>query len=355
MRLVALQADTGGCGHIRMKWPAQAMIDAGHDVTIMAPGPLTWLPLQVGMRGAERTPVARLTGRVPFDVIVFQRPLNWRFPAAIKALVEAGVRVVVDIDDDLSSIDPRHRAWKATHPKWNPDNNFQHLAECCRLATAVTVTTPALAQRYGNRRAIVLPNCIPERYLEVKREEHEGLIVGWTGAVFSHPADLDVIRMGVADAIGDDEFRVIGSAEGVQKALHLRNEVVEVPGVAIEEYAQAVAQFDIGIAPLADTKFNHAKSWLKPLDYAACGVPFMMSETPEYIRFAKEMMSAGAPGMIAYKPRDWEKGVKLYRDPSVRAHHEAVGREVAARWTFERHADDWAEAWFGTTLSSTVQ
>src|SRR3546814_11904793 len=63
-----------------------------------------------------------------------------------------------------------------------------------------------------------------------------------------------------------------GDSSGAGKAFGLAQDPAG-GGVPIEEWPAAVASLGVGIAPLADTKFNASKSWLKAAELSACGVP----------------------------------------------------------------------------------
>ena len=49
----------------------------------------------------------------------------------------------------------------------------------------------------------------------------------------------------------------------------------------IHDYPRMFRNIDIGIAPLSDVPFHHAKSAIKGLEYPAAGVPFIASPSPE--------------------------------------------------------------------------
>lgn len=252
-RICVLPADEGGCGYLRVIFAAQMMAVNGLTVTAQKPGRVTAFQYET-VRGD-----VRLTEQPEFDVLVLQRPTSILWPKAIVALQEAGVRVVVDIDDDVMSISPKHPAWRETHPKYSPNDNRDHQLASLRLADQVVVTTPGLQERYGG---VVVPNAIPESYLTEQREPRDGpLWVGWTGAVWTHPDDLDVTGGGVARAVESEgaQFVSIGSPKGVAKGLRLRNEPVDLGSAPISGYPKLVAQLDVGIAPLADTEFNSQK------------------------------------------------------------------------------------------------
>lgn len=337
-RICVLPADEGGCGYLRVLFPAQMMAVNGLSITAQKPGNVTAFRYEA-VRGE-----VHLLGQPDFDVLVLQRPTSVLWPKAIVALQQVGVRIVVDIDDDVMSISPKHPAWRETHPKYSPNENRDHQLASLRLADQVVVTTEGLQARYGG---VVVPNAIPESYLTEEKPERDGpLWVGWTGAVWTHPDDLDVTGGGVARAVESEgaQFVSIGSPKGVAKGLRLRNEPIDLGAAPITGYPKLVAQLDVGIAPLAETDFNfRSKSALKPLDYAACGVPFVCSPSDAYREFVAEGV-----GFLARRPNDWQKYIRrLLTSPALRAEQAEVGRKVAAAHTIERCWPLFAEAWLG--------
>lgn len=330
-----------------MRWPGALAREAGHDVTVFDNGPMNDFPVIVGISQFNHRPIAKLTGDITFDTVVFQRPLNFRVQFAILLLQQHGVRCVVEVDDDLSTVHGQHAAFGTINPNRSPEANYAHLARACQFADAVIVTTPQLGRVYGQRRAVVVENHIPRRYLDVEAErDPDRVVIGWTGKVASHAGDLNVLRAAIQTVLDDEPsvvFRVLGDNTGVDRVLGLRQPPELAPGATLPEYPAAVAQFDIGIAPLGDTVFNRSKSWLKPLDYAACGVPFVCSGSDEYRRFTGQ-----GCGLVADKPRDWIRHLRrLIREPSLRADMAAAGREVAARWVMEDHVERYVAAWTG--------
>lgn len=338
-RICVLPADEGGCGYLRLIFAAQLMAFNGMNVTAQKPGNVTAFKYQAF--GGQ----VRLTEQPEFDVLVLQRPTSILWPKAIVALQEAGVRVVVDLDDDVMSISPKHPAWRETHPKYSPLDNRDHLRASLRLADQVVVTTEGLQDRYGG---VIVRNAIPESYLTEERPERDGpLWVGWTGAVWTHPDDLDVTRGGVARAVEATgaQFVSIGSPVGVAKGLRLRTEPIDLGAASITGYPKLVVQLNVGIAPLAETGFNMlGKSFLKPLDYAALGVPFVCSPSDAYRAFVAEGV-----GFLARRGSDWETHVhRLLSSASLRAEQAEAGRKVAAGHTIERRWPEFAAAWLGS-------
>jgi hypothetical protein len=279
------------------------------------------------------------------DVVVFQRPLKRELADVIPHLQRHGTAVVVEVDDDFVTIDPNNAAWVGSHPRLNPDRNWQHLARACALADLVTVSTPALAERYGRHgRVCVLPNYVPARYLAITRPAHPVPLLGWTGTPATHLRDLEVVRAAVANAVEATEsrFLAIGSDQTAPLLGISAARASSAPWRPLTDgYPELVASLDVGIAPLAASKFNNAKSWLKPLEYAALGVACVMSPSDEYIR-----LNALGVGELARRPRQWEGLLRLLlTDHGWRQERAEKGREVMRRLTYSMHCGRWMEAW----------
>ena len=333
MRVSVFPSDTGGCGNYRMRWPAEALAKQGYDVTVDTKP-------KVIMQGNR---VVGLPKQFPADIAVLQRPCRVQYLDLIRVLKDQGVKIVVDMDDDLSRIHPKNPAY--TH--YNRDNNdmhWRHGHTACDMADLVTVTTPRLAEVYGaNTKTVTLPNCVPERYLSVEAVRGDMLTVGWAGYVGTHPGDLQTTHGMVNAAIkGKARFMALGD-DKMFEALSVRNREpnVYVPGVSIDEYPRAVAQFDIGIVPLEMSEFNEAKSWLKALEYAALGVAPVVSPTTDNMRMVRE----GA-AYVASSPAGWKSALDtLINDERERKDLTNRAREFASQWTIERNAVRWWEAW----------
>jgi glycosyltransferase involved in cell wall biosynthesis len=276
---------------------------------------------------------------------VLQRPLTDTLSQAIPFLQRQGVKVVVEIDDDFESISPRNVSWHNVHPSVSPRRNYKHLRAACEVADLVVVSTPALAGVYGRHgRVVVVPNCVPEVYLWTDGEPHDGPVrIGWSGSTDTHPDDLQQTRGAVgrvARATGA-EVHVVGTGKGVQRMLQLPTPPHACGWQPIDVYPAKMAAADVGIVPLEMSRFNEAKSWLKGLEFAALGVPFIASPTTPYA----ELVARGA-GLLASTPKQWEGLLKrLVRSADDRAELAAAGRDAAAGLTIEGNVDRWLDAW----------
>lgn len=335
MRVAVFPSDDGGCGWYRLRWPAENLARQGHDVTVDPPlGFYRW-------NGEGEGEPARLF--LDADVAVVQRittPTGLEFVAALK---DHGHRVVVDVDDDLDALPDGH-PYRAQVDGTLPGQHRDILHEVCRLADVVTCSTHPLVERYGYGKGVVLPNLVPERLLGVKPRRKGPPRVGWTGRPISHIDDAGQLR-GVGRLADDRGWRF---AAWGQSASRTFQEVGVPPSARVtvpfrplrSGFHESVAELSLGLVPLRDTGFNRAKSWLKGIEYAALGVPFVASDLPEYRKLAG--MGAG----LVVGAGEWVDAVgDLMADDRRRADMAEAGRVVMADLTYEQHSARWWQAW----------
>jgi hypothetical protein len=352
VKVVIFPADEAGCGYHRLIWPAEELRRQGHDVAV-APAGDRQMRVTTDLEGN----VTHIT--MPFedvDVFVFQRITHRWLVGAVRYLRERGHAVVVDVDDDLDAIDPSNSAFHALHPRnegkpsfEDPTKPYMHswrnLAEVCRVASLVTVSSPALTRVYGaHGRVRVLPNVLADHYFEdFTPAPRDRLVVGWPATLHTHPNDPHVIGPGLARVLRelDVSFVTGGVPDDVGRAFMLGEDPPSIGFVALQDWPRAVAELDVAVTPLANTRFNQAKSWLKPLECAAVGVPWIGSPRVEYRR----LHELGC-GVLAEKPKDWHRQLRrLITDDAWRQDRADAGRAVAATLRLRDHAWRWLEAW----------
>ena len=333
MRVAVHPCDNGGCGWYRLRWPAEVLQVAGHDVIV-----------------AESFDALFFNGQmirplVEADVIVLQRPLARAVVEAIPAIQARGTAVVVEVDDDFHALPKGHGARRGTSVANDPDHNRMWLRRACEQADLVTVTTPALADRYGSHgRVRVLPNLVPAAYLEVPSHPSREMAptVGWTGSVVTHVGDMDVLGGVIPEVLAETGARFVSWGVGLtEEALGVKGRVrpwADLRGA----YPRQVADLDVGLVPLADNAFSRAKSALKGTEYAALGVPFVGSPRADYLRLHAEV----GVGIFAETPEDWRRELTaLLTSPELRADVAGRNREAVASLTYEQHSHRWMDAW----------
>jgi hypothetical protein len=344
MRVLLTAADDSS-GHYRVRLPVSALRDDNSIDAQVVPEKIG-LPLIVNRVTGEFVDI-----ELDCDVLVLQRPMFELMPQVIDCVQAKGIAVVIELDDDFHTAHPNNRAFHLNHPTLSPRSNWKHLGECIKRADLVTVSTDQLARRYGSHgRVVVLRNYVDPEILDIKRRHRRADTIGWAGTVVNHPLDLRATRGGVGMALRENSHWRFLCAGGASNSAEIMRQL-EIDSTRfmatewrrLELHRLVVSLFDVGIAPLADTVFNAAKSWLKGLEYAAMGIPFVASDLPEY-----ELLQAryGLGLLASARARDWRRSCQsLMNDPSAGQLGEHYRAIVADYLTIDRHVHRWTEAW----------
>lgn len=329
-------SDGTGCGTYRMIWPGQAAGTSGKPVQVAVKSPQIAVDPRGQIQGID-------IGKA--DVVVFQRPASYQMQQVIPILQEHGVKVVIDMDDSLSKIHPRNKAHAYYDPRTNHKNNWMHAQAACDMADLVTVTTEALAEEYGHHgRVVIIPNHVPESYLNIKREPNELVTVGWAGWTANHPDDLYVTKGMINQALTATGAKFAGFGDKdifTQLQVRLRPPHELWGFTAIQDYPKRLAGLDIGLVPLANTEFNKAKSWLKGLECASLGIVPVVSPVGDY----HNLIDLGI-AIPAATPKEWyDRVYELIVDNDYRQEMSEKCRTIAADWTIEGNSHKWWNAW----------
>lgn len=356
MRVLVFPADSFGCGMYRMIWPGEALANAGYDVRVVPPAERSMeLVINHGM-------LADVVSKqvADADIIVFQRVTHLWIAQAIKIIRDKGKTVIVDVDDDLTSIHPDNPAWWSLHPRnfgRTKEGGEPHLISwkflnlACQNASLVTVSTPGLLPIYAQHgRGVVLPNYLPDHAFVPQRTRKTEIgwsplnrVIGWPASLHSHPNDPAVVGNAIDRlTIEGESFTHFGDAEKTAQAFGLTINHFASPRVDnIFNWSTAIANIGVGICPLADTKFNSSKSRIKPLELCAAGVPWVASPRNEY----RELQRMGV-GFLADKPKHWFVRIKeLLDNQSLREEQSTKGRIIADKLRIKNHAGLWWDAW----------
>lgn len=328
-------------GHYRIRQPIEALRRAG----------------ETNYYAVDSLPIEFVAGNVrdvhlppEVEVVVLQRPMLDFMPQVVEVLRLKGIKVVIDLDDDFHTAHPENTAFMLNHPKVSPRQNWHHLSDCVRKADLVTVSTDALARRYGSHgRVVVLRNRVDDDWLEFPNRG-DGRTVGWAGTVVNHPTDLQATRGGVQMALAehpDWHFLCVGGAkyiDKVQRGLELVDKPEATAWRPLELHPMLVSAIDVGIVPLVDTAFNHAKSWLKGAEYAALGIPFVASDLPEY-QLLKDRYGLGV--LAKPRAREWRRRLAaiMVQDDLRDAYREFSRDQVRRYLLISQNAWRWQEVW----------
>lgn len=239
-----------------------------------------------------------------FEAVVFSRPDSPEHSLILAYAKQAGLRVIVDIDDNLFLLPPSIGAYDAWHQRGTGKlmPRLYRLKKNIKMADVLTVSTRRLGEQLCNGKPhslrerndyLVLPNQIvaadwrdlrplgPEDEVEKAADE---LWAGWWG-IYNHWDDWRDIAPCIEPVIAERpevKLVLLGMPELAHLFPRLRKsgQLMVAPfvlPVELASYRRLVASFDVALAPTADYPFNESKSDLKLLQYGAAGVPVIAS------------------------------------------------------------------------------
>lgn len=331
--ITAHAIDESAVGYYRIRFVIDAINKQGGDVK------LNLIPKV----GTAQEGIFQLS-----DVVVCHTPTSTLSVLEIIRAKNAGCKVVVDIDDDYTRLDGGSWMFQQLHSS-NAGSNAENILAGAQFADVLTVSTPRLAEVYKeyNDNIVVLENCVPEWYLDIGKAERHQWGLGWGGNPTLHIGDLEEVggylnKYNVRVII-PPSTELVDVEEMTRKKLGLFDGFAEVRhwGDIGGEYQKMVSDFEVGLVPLRRNNFNDGKSWLKGLEYAALGVPFVASNTREYQRLEK--MGAG---VTVRKNQMWQREIKdLFGNDKRWIEAKEQGLGVASEWTYENNAKLWADVW----------
>lgn len=317
----------GGAGWVRLGQYVDHLTAQGIEVYI---GTLVWNRTHFSIDTLDNEEGQR--NLVDVDIVYLQRLMHDTLPDHIQQAKATGQIVLNDLDDWYWGLHPSNKAFESSHPKSNPYENTNHYKKVLNVSTHVTVSTEYLAERlsaFVRCPITILRNTVDvDRFTPVK---HEHIIptVGWVGSTNHRSSDLEQLSGLMKPLYEANEILLMhagyhyGSPKVAEK-WNLPDEAVETLPACDPERYPSLMQMEIGLAPLSDTPFNHAKSDIKLLEYSASGIPWVASDLPSYRRLHEQW----GLGHIAKKPRQWLSHIRALKDPNVRTEEGNALREA---------------------------
>lgn len=278
------------------------------------------------------------------DLIVAQSPAGVQSVALSLRYQEMGKVVVADYDDLVYSCSPFNPGYKTLGLKdvsvkqkdgkeiwmWKDgekgfsikDNYFRYRAQTDLLGIldGVTTTNEYLREKYlenmpkgSEDRTYVLPNSIDfDLFKPFPKKENKKLRIGWV-ASSSHFNEIWFVKY-VLEKIfkkyGDSVvFVELGDVADLLKVFKNKMEFHPFVDLSIYPMKFASLNLDIGISPLMNDEFNFYKSQLKWSEYAAMGVPSVVSDLAPY-----ECVKEGITGLKAKTEKEFVEKLCLLID-----------------------------------------
>ncbi len=278
------------------------------------------------------------------DLIFFQR--NLYTPELLKVAKYwqgTGRAIIIDLDDDYLGLPAGNPAFMF----WYSDGgrNIKGLIHNVQQMDVLTSPNKLILKKWqetGMERTLWLPNYAQGKWYEgVVKQPHEGFWIGWGGSASHYDTWF---RSGCAEGIskalarlpdakliiwGTDK-RMIDMVEApAEQKIHMGYVVPK----EIYKWPQALAQFDISLAPLGGTYDQH-RSWIHVLEAMLARVPFVCSRGAPYAELGKwgvevdDTADAWAEAIVMMHD-NYERQVNLAQD----AYKQAVQYIIEARVT----------------------
>lgn len=260
-----------------------------------------------------------------WDIIVFKLIMMDSIASKMLDAKAMGQKIVVDIDDWFEGLSESNLAYTMTDPEKNPRNNREHYMYIIEHADAIITSTPFLYDFYKNVKGYdnvyMVRNGIDLPRWTQRKDHSRGLPqFGWVGATPWRSLDLEQLSPWFGDFLDKNHLsfhhsghvlnaKLASDQLGVPKKIKKTKE----PMKPISRYPELFRKIDVGMVPLNNVKFNHAKSCIKGLEYAAAGVPFIASYSPEY-----ELLEEQGVGRVARNNQEWMGHAEDLLDPKVR-------------------------------------
>lgn len=270
-----------------------------------------------------------------------------------------GIKLLVDIDDNVLEVHPHNYAYKDTAPGTEAYKVFKYLF---READGLICSTQPLKEYFlkYNQNIWVIPNAIDEDIWNVKREKvikeakndgtpvgmyetveitdgktvelikriaekNKKVKIGWVNGP-THEQDVPALLPALKEILKkypQVEFTHIGwkspefdRLKGKQKMVFGTNGYKDFPKFL------AGLGMDILVAPLIDDEFNRGKSNIKWMEGAMCEIPMVCSDVYPY----HKSITNGKDGYLAKTTADWIKYLSiLIENPEKRLE---IGKEA---------------------------
>ena len=253
------------------------------------------------------------------DVIVVQRNLFGDVPSAIQHWKAQGKIIVADIDDAYQLTDPSN----ISYPFWIEGKYYPNGPDKpvvmepppliqfkwgLRMVHAISAPSKLLCADWRSLNETVwMPNYIDAaRYVSVPKIEHEGIVIGWGGSVSHVPSwqksGLITALKRVCKARPQVKVMVCGDKRVADLLSIPDKQKVFVEFTPAAGWYQTMANFDIGLAPLAG-EYDRRRSWIKAIEYMVNKIPWIASRSDPYIG----LESYGK--LVDNTPIEWEAAI----------------------------------------------
>lgn len=321
MRIALIASGDGANARYRVFGPAVALSERGHRVF-------------ASVFANMRDPNALLD----FDVVLGWRMHDEFFTRVARLLGERNVGFVWDNDDNFLALERRNDRNTQFMKSLGGRRLLADMNTLMELANIVTTPSAGLAAHYRERIETdvrVVENYVAPIDARSTPSKPQRIVVGWV-ANKEHETDVERLGLGAAmerllERHPHVQVATIGCSLGIS---HERYHFIR--GVEFEDLRSFVRQFDVGLAPIADSAFNRSRSNVKVKEYAALGVPWLASPIGPY-----EGLGQDEGGRLVPDDRWLEEVERLVLDDKARRKLAKRAARWASRQTVEGNVHVW--------------
>jgi len=284
-----------------------------------------------------------------WDVVVFKLIMHRNILEIMKNK-RPDQKIFVDVDDFYEDLRETNFAYSTTDPSKNDDINRDIYLEIIDMADGVITSTQFLYDYYKKNKGVdnvyLVRNSVSLDQWHKKGDHSRWLpTFGWVGAIPWRSNDLEEMspffgkfleknrlsfhHAGHIKNLNKDIVQMMGIPDTVK--------ITKEPRRLMSEYPQMFRKINVGIVPLSNIPFNHAKSTIKGLEYAASGIPFVSSWSPEY-----ELLANQGIGRVANNEDEWLEILEELINPKTRKEESEKNYELLKEnHTIDSRADEW--------------
>lgn len=277
-----------------------------------------WSPSLLGAEGGLKAKLSVVQAASRVDVVVLLRKSFFR---PIASMLRRSAKVLIlDMDDAIFVSSTGQSSGTRLR-------RFAHMARCCDAVWAGNRHLADVASRY-NTHVTVLPTSVPvDWYREDFTKPSDTIDLVWIGSTSTRrylqevlPALGLVYQRTRLNGLGTIRLKIIADFDLPESPIP----TLAVPWTAAGE-ASALGSAHIGIAPMPDDPWTRGKCGLKILQYMACGLPVIASNTGVH----PDLVRDGCDGLLVRSREEWVNAiVQLASDPSAR---QSMGRQGRQR------------------------
>jgi len=278
----------------------------------------------------------------------------WGFAAMGSTARGMGVKLVMDIDDDIWDIrgdNPAQTAWK------KGSANLRNFTCICNEVDYITCTSDYLRNVIMNNtnktadKIMVIPNYVDLNLYKYRAPfKDTGQIVLTHFGSTTHFEDLSEWEFfkGVDRIMKDYPnviLRTIGAflpklraKWGQRYENHFGHE--DVYAWIKDKFPKFMEETDILVVPLTVDIYNKCKSQIKWLEASSAKIPGVWADIRQY----QEVID-GTNGILAGNDKQWYKGIKYLIDNPIRRQEmgEKAFKDIEDNWTIQKNIDKYAQ------------